>query len=141
VHYLKHAYHRGVTAALLLAAAVLLLTPLRHWMNLVAKEYVASRWAGGEALALTEFTGRAVELTTAFQCNPHDIVGLKQTILRAMHEDPADRRKRMLAMRRRVRKHDVFGWARRYLSALEAAPDRPAGGGRPRDRGEGSDLG
>ena len=141
VHYLHHAYPREEMAALFLAADVLLVTPLRDGMNLVAKEYVASRWDGGGALVLSEFTGAAQELTTAFQCNPHDIVGLKQTILRAMHEDPADRRKRMLAMRRRVRKHDVFGWARRYLSALEAAPDRPGGGGRPRDRGEGSGLG
>ncbi|MCK0110815.1 trehalose-6-phosphate synthase [Ornithinimicrobium sp. F0845] len=125
VHYLHHSYPKEEMAALFLAADVLLVTPLRDGMNLVAKEYVASRWDGGGALVLSEFTGAAHELTQAFQCNPHDIVGLKQTIVAAMSEDAASRRKRMLGMRRRVRTHDVHAWARRYLAALEAAPDKP----------------
>ena len=125
VHYLHHSYPRAEMAALFQAADVLLVTPLRDGMNLVAKEYVTSRWDGGGALVLSEFTGAAQELGQAFQCNPHDIVGLKQTILRAMREDPAARRKRMLAMRRRVRTHDVHTWARRYLAALETAPEKP----------------
>lgn len=128
VHYLHHSYPREEMAALYLAADVLLVTPLRDGMNLVAKEYAASRWDGGGALVLSEFTGAAQELRQAFLCNPHDIVGLKQTILRAMREDPAALRKRMLAMRRRVRTHDVHAWARRYLDALEAAPGKPSRG-------------
>jgi len=128
VHYLHHSYPKEEMSALFQAADVLLVTPLRDGMNLVAKEYVASRWDGGGALVLSEFTGAAHELTQAFQCNPHDIAGLKQTILAAMREDPAALRKRMLGMRRRVRTHDVHAWARRYLAALEAAPDKPGRG-------------
>ncbi|WP_114905684.1 alpha,alpha-trehalose-phosphate synthase (UDP-forming) [Ornithinimicrobium murale] len=125
VHYLHHSYPKEEMAALFQAADVLLVTPLRDGMNLVAKEYVASRWDGGGALVLSEFTGAAQELRQAFLCNPHDIAGLKETILEAMREEPARARKRMLAMRRRVRAHDVHAWARHYLTALEAAPDRP----------------
>lgn len=128
VHYLHHSYPRDEMAALYLAADVLLVTPLRDGMNLVAKEYVASRWDGGGALVLSEFTGAAQELGQAFLCNPHDIVELKATILDAMHEDPASLRKRMLSMRRRVRTHDVHAWAQRYLKALEAAPGKPGRG-------------
>nr|WP_109471840.1 trehalose-6-phosphate synthase [Ornithinimicrobium cavernae] len=128
VHYLHHAYPKEEMAALFQAADVLLVTPLRDGMNLVAKEYVASRWDGRGALVLSEFTGAAQELNSAFLCNPHDIAGLKGTILTAMREDPASLRKRMLAMRRRVRSHDVHAWAQRYLTALEAAPGKPGRG-------------
>lgn len=74
---------------------------------------------------LSEFTGAAHELRQAYLCNPHDIVGLKQTILRAMREDPKDRRRRMRLMRRRVAGNDVQTWAQRFLVALEHAPARP----------------
>jgi trehalose 6-phosphate synthase len=103
----------------------MLVTPIRDGMNLVAKEYVTCRHDNGGALVLSEFTGAAQELRSAYSCNPHDIVGLKQTILRAMRDSPAERRKRMRALRRRVRTDDVHAWARRYLEALEYAPDKP----------------
>ncbi len=125
VHYLHHSYPKEEMAALFQAADIMLVTPLRDGMNLIAKEYVASRWDGGGALVLSEFTGAAQELGGAFLCNPHDIAGLKETILTAMHEDHPPLRKRMLSMRRRVRSHDVHAWARRYLNALEAAPEKP----------------
>ena len=54
-------------------------------MNLVAKEYVTCRHDLGGALVLSEFTGAWHELHQAFVCNPHDIEGLKQTILRAIN--------------------------------------------------------
>ena len=62
-------------AALFLAADIMLVTPLRDGMNLVAKEYVACRNDLGGALVLSEFTGAWHELHQAFICNPHDIDG------------------------------------------------------------------
>ena len=59
-------------------------------MNLVAKEYVACRHDEGGALVLSEFTGAADELGSAFLVNPHDIEGLKDAIVRAV-ADPAAR--------------------------------------------------
>jgi trehalose 6-phosphate synthase len=125
VHYLHHAYPRDEMAALYQAADVMLVTPLRDGMNLVAKEYVTCRHDLGGALVLSEFTGAAQELRQAYLCNPHDIVGLKQTILRAMRDDPKERRRRMRLMRRRVAANDVQTWARRFLVALRYAPARP----------------
>jgi trehalose 6-phosphate synthase len=125
VQYLHHAYPRQEMAALYLAADVLLVTPLRDGMNLVAKEYVTCRYDNGGALVLSEFAGAFHELHQAFVCNPHDIEGLKQTILRAVHAQEQEKRRLMRAMRRRVADHDVQRWASRFLENLEYAPERP----------------
>ncbi len=124
VHYLHHSYPRAEMAAMFLAADVMLVTPLRDGMNLVAKEYVTCRHDGGGALVLSEFTGSWHELHQAYACNPHDIAGLKQTILHAINAPDSEKRRLMKAMRRRVHDHDVQRWAERFLSALEAAPER-----------------
>ena len=83
VHYLHQSFPRDEMAALYLAADVMLVTPLRDGMNLVAKEYVACRNDDSGTLVLSEFTGAADELAGAFRVNPHDIEGLKEAIVRA----------------------------------------------------------
>ena len=123
VHYLHQSYPREEMVALYLAADVMLVTSLRDGMNLVAKEYVACRGDETGALVLSEFTGAADELNGAFLVNPHDIEGLKDTIVRAATVSPAEARRRMRSMRRRVREHDVAHWAASFLSALERSPE------------------
>jgi trehalose 6-phosphate synthase len=125
IHYLRHSYPREEMVAMFAAADVMLVTPLRDGMNLVAKEYVSCRNDLGGALVLSEFTGAWQELHQAFICNPHDIEGMKQTILRAINASDDERRRRMRAMRKRVADNDVHRWASRYLEALAAAPARP----------------
>jgi len=125
VHYLHQSYPRAEMAALYRAADVMLVTPLRDGMNLVAKEYVSCRPDLGGALVLSEFAGAWHELRQAFVCNPHDIEGLKQTIMSAIQSPADQRRRRMKALRRRVSDHDVQWWAARYLEALAQAPDKP----------------
>ena len=118
VHYLHQSYPREEMAALYLASEVMLVTPLRDGMNLVAKEYVACRNDENGALVLSEFTGAADELSGAFGVNPHDIEGLKDTIVRAANTSPAEARRRMRAMRKRVLEHDVARWAASFLDKL-----------------------
>ncbi len=125
VHYLHQSYPRSEMAALYRAADVMLVTPLRDGMNLVAKEYVSCRPDLGGALVLSEFAGAWNELRQAFVCNPHDIEGLKQTIMSAINAPADQRRRRMKALRRRVADHDVQRWASRYLEAMAVAPNRP----------------
>lgn len=125
VHYLHQSYPREEMAALFQVADVMLVTPLRDGMNLVAKEYVTARHDGRGALVLSEFTGAAEEMRHAYLCNPHDIAGLKETILRAIRDDPAEKARRMRLLRRRVATHDVQAWASAFLRALELAPERP----------------
>ena len=75
IHYLHQSIPREELAALYRAADVMLVTPLRDGMNLVAKEYVAAAYDDGGALVLSEFAGAADELRQAFLVNPHDING------------------------------------------------------------------
>ena len=125
IHYFHHSYPKDEMAAMFVAADIMLVTPLRDGMNLIAKEYVTARNDLGGALVLSEFTGAWHELHQAFICNPHDIEGVKQTIMRAISAPEDERRRRMKAMRKRVADHDVQRWASRYLEALAAAPLKP----------------
>ena len=118
VHYLHQSYPKDELVAYYLAADVMLVTPLRDGMNLVAKEFVACRNDETGTLVLSEFTGAADELTGAFRVNPHDIDGLKDAIVRAATTSPAAARRRMRSMRRRVFEQDVAHWAASFLDRL-----------------------
>ena len=122
VHYLHHSYPREEMAALYVAADVMLVTPLRDGMNLVAKEYVACRFDERGTLILSEFTGAADELGSALLVNPHDIEGVKEAIVRAVRISPREAQRRMRSMRKRIREHDVHRWASSFLDALATAP-------------------
>src|SRR5664280_2470947 len=125
VYYLHQSYPRAEMAAMFLAADVMLVTPLRDGMNLVAKEYVSCRHDLNGALVLSEFAGAWHELHEAFTCNPHDIEGLKATIMSAVTAAEDERRNRMKAMRQQVSEHCVQRWAALYLQSLASAPLNP----------------
>lgn len=121
VHYLHRPVPRDELIAFFVAADVMLVTPLRDGMNLVAKEYVACRSDLGGALVLSEFTGAAAELRQAYLTNPHDLEGVKDAIEAALEQSPEEGRRRMRALRRQVLAHDVDRWARAFLTALADA--------------------
>ena len=139
VHYLHQSYPREEMAALYLAGEVMLVTPLRDGMNLVAKEYVACRNDENGTLVLSEFTGAADELAGAFGVNPHDIEGLKDTIVRAANTSPAEARRRMRTMRNRVFEHDVARWAASFLDTLNGTHREEWSGLGRREAGETAD--
>ncbi|MDQ0241881.1 alpha,alpha-trehalose-phosphate synthase (UDP-forming) [Arthrobacter bambusae] len=118
VRYLHHSYPVEEMVALYLAADVMLVTALRDGMNLVAKEYVTARTNNTGALVLSEFTGAADQLKQALLMNPHDIDGLKNTIMRAVNLPPNESRRRMKSMRKQILDHDVDHWSAEFLSAL-----------------------
>lgn len=118
VHYLHRPVPRDELIAFFVASDVMLVTPLRDGMNLVAKEYVACRSDFGGALVLSEFTGAAAELRQAYLVNPHDPECVKDVIEAAINQTPEEGRRRMRAMRRQVLAHDVDRWARSFLGAL-----------------------
>ncbi|HTY30529.1 trehalose-6-phosphate synthase [Mycobacterium sp.] len=118
VHYLHRPVPRDELIAFFVASDVMLVTPLRDGMNLVAKEYVACRSDLGGALVLSEFTGAAAELRQAYLVNPHDLEGVKDAIEAALNQTDEEGRRRMRAMRRQVLAHDVDRWARSFLDAL-----------------------
>ena len=125
IHYLHQSFSKEEMAALYLAADVMLVTPLRDGMNLVAKEYVACRFDLRGALVLSEFTGAADELRQAFLVNPYDIDGTKATILKAVRASPREAARRMQPLRRRVLEFDVHHWANTFLGALDMVTEMP----------------
>ena len=127
ISYLHHGYPREEMVALYLAADVMLVTALRDGMNLVAKEYVASRFDNDGVLILSEFTGAADELRQAVIVNPHDIGALKDAIVRAIEMPRRERSTRMRALRKRVHDNDVARWSRTFLEALARHAPRDAG--------------
>ncbi|HUE88143.1 MAG TPA: bifunctional alpha,alpha-trehalose-phosphate synthase (UDP-forming)/trehalose-phosphatase [Vicinamibacterales bacterium] len=122
VHYV----HRSVTerqlVALYCAADVMLVTPLRDGMNLVAKEFVATRVNDDGVLVLSEFAGAAAELDSALIVNPYDVESVAGTIKRALTLPAAERRDRMARLRERVHGYDVHAWAREFVEHLGGAP-------------------
>jgi trehalose 6-phosphate synthase len=120
VHYLFQSMNREELVALYLAADVMVVTPLRDGMNLVAKEYVAARLDEQGALVLSEFAGAAAELETAFLVNPHDVEDIKRALIAALQAGPGELTERMRPMRDQVRDHDIDRWAREFLGALDA---------------------
>jgi trehalose 6-phosphate synthase len=121
VHYLHRSVPRDELVSFFVASDVMLVTPLRDGMNLVAKEYVACRSDLGGALVLSEFTGAAAELRQAYLVNPHDTEGVKDAIEAALNQTDEEGRHRMRALRRQVLAHDVDRWARSFLEALAEA--------------------
>jgi alpha,alpha-trehalose-phosphate synthase [UDP-forming] len=123
ISYLHQSVDADELIALYLAADVMLVTPLRDGMNLVAKEYVASRLAPTGALVLSEFAGAARELSAAFLVNPHDLDSIKEAIRKVIDLDPIEARSRMRRLRQVVGRNDVHMWARDFLAALQVPTD------------------
>ncbi len=113
VHYL----HRGVPREDLLAyyrlADLMLVTPLKDGMNLVAKEFLVVQHASGGtgALVLSEFTGAAIEMKAAFTCNPFDVEGVSRVLEKALETEHDERRGRLGQLARRVHRHDIHRWS------------------------------
>jgi trehalose 6-phosphate synthase/phosphatase len=119
IHYLYQSVAPEQLVALYRAAQVMLVTPLRDGMNLVAKEYVASQIDDEGVLVLSEFAGAADELQAAISVNAYDIEGLTAAMRQAIEMSPAERSDRMRAMRRHVAAFDVHRWANHFVRTLE----------------------
>ena len=117
-HYFRRNLAREQLIAYYLAADVMLVTPLRDGMNLVAKEYIASRTDNTGVLVLSESAGAAKELRQAVIVNPHDIDGLSASLVQALRMPREQARRRMIISRMQVRRHDVAFWAESFLEAL-----------------------
>jgi trehalose 6-phosphate synthase len=111
-------------------ADVCMVTSLHDGMNLVAKEYVASRADEQGSLILSRFTGASHELVDALLVNPYDTEDLADAIHRALAMSPEEKRARMGRMRSYIREHNIYRWAGDLISELAAlrldTPEEPA---------------
>jgi trehalose 6-phosphate synthase len=100
------------------AADLCLVTSLHDGMNLVAKEFIASRHDDDGVLLLSPFTGAARELPDALIVNPYDTESMADAIFTALNMKPAERAKRMGRMRAVVKEHNVYRWAGTLIGEL-----------------------
>jgi trehalose 6-phosphate synthase/phosphatase len=124
IHYMHRSLARRQLVALYRAADVMLVTPLRDGMNLVAKEFIASRPDGDGVLILSEFAGAAAELGEAVVVNPYDVDAVAAAMKDALDMPPAVRRARMQNLRVRVREYDIHRWAARFIDELGTSGER-----------------
>ena len=105
-----------------------LLTPLRDGMNLVAKEYVASRPDNDGVLILSEFAGAAEEMTDALLVNPYDLDQIAARIEEALEMPAQQQVARMSALRAKLRANDLESWSTTFLDSLigRRALEQPA---------------
>jgi len=128
IHRMHQSLSEHELSVLYRAADVMLVTPLRDGMNLVAKEFVASRVDEDGVLVLSEFAGAASEFGEALHVNPYDLDGTARAIRTALSMSLPERQQRMRALRERVFTHDARGWATSFVEQLAVAGKHaPAG--------------
>jgi trehalose 6-phosphate synthase len=116
--FLRQHHGQPELAALHRLAHFCVVSSLHDGLNLVAKEFVTSRFDEDGVLILSQFTGAARELTDALQVNPFSIEEMANAIHRAVTIPEAERRRRMKKMREAVASNNVYRWAGKILSAL-----------------------
>jgi trehalose 6-phosphate synthase/phosphatase len=104
--------------ALYTACDLALITPIRDGMNLVSKEFVASRKDRQGVLVLSEMAGAANELTEALLINPNDVREIAIEIKNGLEMDKKEQERRMTAMQDRIRRYDVNAWASDFFDQL-----------------------
>ena len=99
-------------------ANICVVSPLHDGMNLVAKEYVATRTDGSGVLVLSQFTGSFRELQEAVMINPYDADDFAEKLKVALEMKKKEAKNRMLKMREQVEQNNIYKWAGKVLSAL-----------------------
>ena len=125
VFYYKRALTLPSLVALYRLARFCIVSSLHDGMNLVAKEFVASRDDEDGVLVLSALAGASQELGEALIINPYDVDGFAAALARAVVMPLEERRRRMRAMRRIVAGRNVFGWASDILEGLESLWTKP----------------
>jgi trehalose 6-phosphate synthase len=106
-------------------------------MNLVAKEFVASRTDGEGVLVLSDFAGASRELTDAVIVNPFDEEQMAEAIRAALEMEPEERQRRMQKMRSVVAEGNIYRWIGKILSTLLRFEFVPCGQGQTETKGQG----
>ena len=119
IRYLHRTFSPSELIAYYRAADIALVTPLRDGLNLVAKEYVASRIHDDGVVILSEFAGVAHQLPEALITNPYSAEDVAAVLEQALQMPKAEQRPRMEAMRNRIRAEDIKWWANEFLEWLK----------------------
>lgn len=118
IHYFYHSLEFEELAALYHIADIALVTPLRDGMNLVAKEYVASKRDKPGVLILSEMAGAAVELSDAIVINPNNPEAIEWALLDALEMSQEEQFARMAKMQKVISRQTVKKWANDFITEL-----------------------
>jgi len=118
VHYFYRSFPIETLSALYATANVALITPMRDGMNLVSKEYVASRTQNNGVLILSEMAGSSRELIDALIVNPNNMNMMTATIRQALEMRAEEQESRMIKLRKNVSKFNVKHWVRIFMGRL-----------------------
>jgi trehalose 6-phosphate synthase/phosphatase len=100
---------------------VALITPLRDGMNLVAKEYVATRTNADGVLILSEMAGAASEMQEALLINPNNADQVATALHQALQMPDSEQKSRMMALQKRLSRYTVERWAQDFMKGLQDA--------------------
>ena len=120
IHYFYRSFPVETLSALYSRADICLVTPMRDGMNLVSKEYVASRTNETGVLILSEMAGASKELIEALIVNPNNTVELYEAIVRAIEMPLEEQKNRMRSLRETVQKFDINHWVKIFMDQLGA---------------------
>ncbi|ALD20699.1 bifunctional alpha,alpha-trehalose-phosphate synthase (UDP-forming)/trehalose-phosphatase [Hymenobacter sp. DG25A] len=118
IHYFYRSFPLEELASLYRLAEVALVTPMRDGMNLVAKEFVASKADQCGVLILSERAGAARELSDAIIINPTDVGQLAEAMHDALVMPEEEQKQRMTSMQALVRQYNVFSWTKLFMGRL-----------------------
>lgn len=116
IQYFYRSLNFSQLTTLYQVAQIAMITPLRDGMNLVAKEYIASKETSKEGvLILSEMAGASNELTEAITVNPQDIENMAESIRIALEMNKKEQAWRLQNMQEKLKKYDVKHWANTFL--------------------------
>jgi trehalose 6-phosphate synthase/phosphatase len=119
INYFYRSYPVEMLSALYQFADICLVTPMRDGMNLVCKEFVASRINNNGVLILSEMAGAAKELVDGIIVNPNNITEISYAMLTALDMPAAEQYRRMTQMRELVNRYNVHYWVQSFMQRLE----------------------
>lgn len=99
---------------------VAIITPLRDGMNLVAKEYIATRVNGDGVLILSEMAGASKEMNEALLINPNNFEDIANTLKQALEMPMEEQHKRIKILQKRLKRYTVEKWADEFMKSLNA---------------------
>jgi len=121
INYFYRSFSIETLSAMYSVADICLVTPMRDGMNLVSKEYVASRRDNTGVLILSEMAGASKELNDAIIVNPNNIGDMKNAIVEALTMPLEEQKRRMESMRALVSKFNVKRWVNNFLARMDDA--------------------
>ncbi|OMP78716.1 bifunctional alpha,alpha-trehalose-phosphate synthase (UDP-forming)/trehalose-phosphatase [[Flexibacter] sp. ATCC 35208] len=119
INYFYRSFPVETLSALYSFSDVGLVTPMRDGMNLVSKEYVASRKDSNGVLILSEMAGASKELIDALIVNPNNIGAIARAIHEALNMPEGEQRRRMKQMQQIVSKFNISHWVKLFMARLQ----------------------